>query len=336
MRARSFLILSAVTIGVTAAAIGAVLQQEAPQTVVETGGPVFPGLVSRLGEVSSVVVRDAQHTLTIRRLEGGGWGIAERGDFPVQPEKVRELVSSLVQLEKAEAKTTRPDLYPRLGVEDVGAPDAKSKEVTLQTATGTPVARLLVGNAGTGVGAEGATYVRIPGEPQAWLARGTLAPTPEAQEWVERRLIQLPTAEIREMRIVQRDGATLTVVRESGDASGFRLVELPKGAKLNRPDAIDALAATLNEVPLEDLAPLDGIEFPAKGTLRVGATRTDGTKLKVEIVERSGEFWLRFVDGTAPAALPATAKNLAFRIPAWKVTPLERKVSDFVDAGSGS
>jgi hypothetical protein len=336
MRARSFLILSAVTIGVTAAAVGAVLRQDLPQTVVETGGPVFPGLVGRLGEVNSVVVRDAQHTLTVRRLEGGGWGIAERGDFPVEPEKVRQLVSGLVQLEKAEAKTNRPDLYPRLGVEDLSAPDAKSKEVTLQTASGDPVARIIVGIAGTGVGAEGATYVRIPGEAQTWLARGTLSPSPEAREWVEQRLMQLPTAEIREVRIVQQDGATLTVVREEGDAGGFRLVELPKGATLNRPDAIDALVGTLNDVPLEDLAPVESVEFPAKGTLRVAVTRTDGSKVRFEIVEREGEHWLRFVDGAVPPAVPDAAKVMAFKIPTWKVTPFDRKLSDFVDTGSGS
>ncbi|QLH40283.1 MAG: hypothetical protein HWD60_16950 [Defluviicoccus sp.] len=161
MRVRSFLILSAVTIGVTAAAAVAVLQQETPQTVVETGGPFFPDLVGKLKDVNAVVVRDAQHTLTIHRLDDGSWGIAELSDYPVQPEKVREVVNGLVQLEKAEAKTANPELYSRLSVEDVSAADAKSKEVILQTAAGQPVSQLIVGNPGTGIGAEGAIYVRL-------------------------------------------------------------------------------------------------------------------------------------------------------------------------------
>ncbi len=336
MRVRSFLILSALTIGVTAAAAIGVLGQKAPQTVVETGGPVFPGLVGKLKDVTAIVVRDGQHTLTVHRLDGGSWGIAELSDYPVQPDKVRELVNGLVQLEKTEAKTSHPDLYARLSVEDVTTPDAKSKEVTLQTAEGQPVAQLLVGIAGTGIGTEGATYVRIPGDPQTWLARGSLNPSAEAHDWVETRLIQLPTADIREVRIVQPDGATLTAVREGGDAGGFRLLEMPKGGKLKRPDAIESLASTLNEMPMDNLAPLDSIPFPAKGALQVSVARADGSKVKFTVVEQNGERWLRFIDDDVPPGLPAAGKVMAFRVPTWKIAPFDRKLSDFVESGSGS
>lgn len=336
MRLRSFLILSAVTIGVTAAAAVAVLQQETPQTVVETGGPFFPDLVGKLKDVNAVVVRDAQHTLTIHRLEDGSWGIAELNDYPVKPEKVREVVNGLVQLEKAEAKTTNPELYSRLSVEDVSAPDAKSKEVILQTAAGQPVAQLIVGNPGTGIGAEGAIYVRLPGDPQAWLAGGSLNPTTAARTWVNTHLIQIPNADIREIKIVQPDGNTLTVVREDGDAGGFRLLEMPKGSTLKRPDAIETLASDLNEIPLEDIAPLASVTFPPDKVLRVSVTRTDGKEVKFEVVERDDERWLRFAGDAAPADLPAVGKDMAFQVPVWKIAPFEQKLSDFIATESGS
>jgi hypothetical protein len=335
MRARSFLILGAITLATTVAAGFAVVRQEHPRTAIETGGPVAPGLVQRLSEVTAVVIRDADGTATIRRVDGG-WGLGERSDYPVDADKVRQLVRSLVQLEKAEAKTVRPERYARLAVEDVGAPGSKSKEVTLQNAAGAPIAQLVVGNAASGVGAEGGTYVRIPGDAQAWLARGTLTASVEPRDWVDRRLIEIPAADIRQVRIVQPGGATLTAIRESAESSSFRLSELPPGAKLKRPDAVDSLVQAFDDVPLEDLAPRESQEFPADKTMRVTVTRTDGGIVAFDVVDQDDMRWLRFVEGATPASLPAAGRAMAFRVPSWKIAPLERKLSDLVEPRSGS
>lgn len=335
MRARSFLILSAITLATTVAAGFAVVRQERPQTGIETGGPLLPGLVERLGEVTAVVIRDAQGEATIRRVDSG-WGLAQRNDYPVDPNKVREVVRSLVQLEKAEAKTARPERYARLAVEDVDAPGSKSKEVTLRNASGEPVAQVIVGNAADAVGAEGGTYVRIAGEAQAWLARGTLRTDVEPRDWVDRRLIAIPAADIRQVRVVQPGGATLTAVRESAETPSFRLSEMPAGGKLKRPDAVDALVQAFDDIPLEDLAPKDSRAFPADKTTRVTVIRTDGGVVAFDVVDQEGERWLRFADGAAPTSLPAPGRAMAFRVPSWKIAPLERKLSDLVEPRSGS
>src|SRR5512134_42619 len=149
MRAPSFLILTAVTLLVTVAAGIAAVRQEDPRTAIETGGPVLPGLVDRLADVTAILIRDSGNSLTVRKIEGG-WALTERSDYPVPPDRVRALVRSVVQLERSEAKTVRPDRYARLGVEDVDAPNSKSKEIVLQTASGTPVAKLIVGTAASG------------------------------------------------------------------------------------------------------------------------------------------------------------------------------------------
>jgi Domain of unknown function (DUF4340) len=335
MRAPSFLILTAATLIVTVAAGVAVIREESPRTAIETGGPVVPGLVDRLGEVAAVVIRGAGRQLTVRRIESG-WGLAERNDYPVPPDKVRELVRSMIQLERTEAKTVRPERYARLGVEDVDAPDSKSKEVVLQTASGAPVAKLIVGAAASGAGAEGGTYVRIPGHAQAWLARGALAPSLEPRDWVERRLIEIPAADIRQVKIVQPGGSTLTAVRDSSDTSTFRLAELPAGGKLARPDAADALVQPFGELAIDDLEPSDKRPFPKDKTMRITVTRTDGSIVTLEVLQDDGMHWLRFANGAVPAGVPAASGAMAFRVPSWKIAPLERKLSELVEPRSGS
>jgi hypothetical protein len=335
MRVRSFLTLGVITLLVTGAAVVSVVDRDRPQSTIEAAGPVLPGLADRLADVSAVVIQDAGKTLTIQRTEGG-WGLAEYQNYPVPADKVREIARALVQLEKVEAKTSSPEKWSQLSVEDVEAPGATSKLISLRTAAGDTLARLIVGKPGTGVGAEGSTYVRVPGDPQAWLARGSLTVGSGVVDWVDRRLFEVPMADIQQVRVVHPDKSTITVVREQ-DGSSFRLAELPPGgkAKLKRPDALDDIVQAVTEMPLEDLAPRASHEFPAKEKIRVTITRIGGGDLVFEVAVIQGEQWLRFVEGSAPAGLPAAAQGMDFRVPGWKLAPLQQKAAELVENPSG-
>jgi Domain of unknown function (DUF4340) len=335
MRARSFLILSAITVVVTAAAVVAVVSEDHPRSSIESGGPVFPGLSDRLGEVVAVVVRDAERTATIHRVDNG-WGLVESNNYPVPADKVRDLVRSLVELAKSEAKTDRPERYSRLAVNDVSAPDAQSKEVILQDAAGAPIADLIVGNPAAGLGDDGATYVRVAGESQAWLARGALHPSTEPRDWVESKLMELPAAAIHRIKIAHPDKSTVTVTRDSAGGGGFQLAELPADGKLKRPDAVEAVVQALSDIPIEDLAPIDEEMFPKDKTIVVTIEQEDGKKIAFKIAEGQGDRWLRFVDGMAPESLPQAGEGMMFRVPAWKLSPLERKLPELVEPASGS
>lgn len=336
MRIRSFLILALITVLVTAAAIVASIGNSRPHSSIAAAGPMLPGLSERLGDVAAVVVREGGKTLTIHRTGSGGWGLAEYGDYPARIDKVRETARALVQLEKAEAKTTRANRWSRLSVDDVDAAGSTAKELILRNTAGETVADLIIGKSGAGVGGERNLYVRVPGEAQAWLVRGTVDADAKPGTWVERGLINVPAADVQQIRIVHPDKSTLTLVRE-GEGGGFRVAELPAGGKgkLKRPDAVNELVEAVADLQLEELAPLAGQPFPPDKTLRVTVTRTDGAVIAFETAEQNGEQWLRFVDGKAPAGLPAAASTMAFRVPIWKIAPLDKKVSDLLEAPSG-
>lgn len=329
MRMRSLLILAAVTVAVTAAAVLTVIGGTRPHSEMAAAGPVLPGLADHLGDVAAVVVREEGRTLTVHRV-ADGWGLAEYADYPAKVDKVREVVRALVQLEKAEAKSGRADRWARLSVEDAGAPGAKSKEVTLRNAAGEAVAQLIIGKSAGGTGGESSTYVRVPGEGQAWLARGTIAVEASPGDWVDRRLFDIPAADLRQIRIVHPDKATLTIVRE--DSGGFRVAELPAKDKdkLKRADLVDQIVEVAADVSLDDLARLDAAKFPADGTTRVSVTRNDATVISFDVAGQGEERWLRFADGKLPAGLPAVAAEMAFRVPVWKVSPLDHKLPDLL------
>ena len=178
--------------------------------------------------------------------------------------------------------------------------------------------------------------MRVPGEAQAWLARAPSTPSAKPGSWVERRLIDVPAADIRQIRIAHPDKSTLTLVRE-GAGGSFRVVELPANgkAKLKRPDAINEMVEAVADMQLEDLAPVAAQPFPADKTMRVTIIRTDGATIAFDATEQNGEQWLRFADGKVPAGLPASAASMAFRVPVWKISPLDKKIGDLIETPSG-
>lgn len=360
MRIRSFLILCALAGGAVVTTAIVVGQQERPSSTIASGGPVFPGLVDRLRDVATVVVQAQGAPLTVRRVDGG-WGLADRGDYPVEPDAVPALARSLVQLEKIEPKTDQPALYKRIGVEDLDAPAARSTEVTLKTADGATIANLIVGEQAADVGTSAATYIRIPGEAQSWLARGTIEAHADPRDWVQKRLFDIPAADIREIKVVHPDKSTVTVLRDTGAGTAggpgkaaekaadgtppgaegaggegmFRLAEVPPAKmKLKRPDGIESMTEALSNVMLDDLADAGSHQFPADKTTHVKVIRTDGTAIAFDLVEQDNGLWLRFAPDAAPASLPAAGRSLVFRVPTWKFSPLERKLSEIVETPS--
>ena len=92
----------------------------------------------------------------------------------------------------------------------------------------------------------------------------------------------------------------------------------------------------LSDIPLEEIVPADGQSFPADKTLRVTVLRIDGSTVGFDVVEREGSRWLRFVDGAAPASLPAAGRGMVFQVPTWKIAPLEKKLAELIESPSGS
>lgn len=337
MTVRAFVILCLVTVAALAAAAVVVLTEDRPETVVGSGERVFPGLIEGVVDrLDAISVRTAEGQLTVHKT-AQGWALRERGDYPVAFEKVRATVLGLAGLERTEPKTARPENYARLGVEDVDATGARSRELSLLDAQGAPLARLIIGKPAPGQGGEGGLYVRVPGEQRAWAARGSLDPGAEARDWVERRLIDVPADGMVRVTVRQPDGALLTLQRSAEDASEpWTLKELPKGGRIRRDDDLNDIAAVLGGLALEDLRPIAEVDFARDRTTTARFETRDGAVITLDLVSLGDERWIRLdvppeLRRTGAAPPPPTA-GWAYRVPSWKVSALQRRLADLVDS----
>jgi hypothetical protein len=145
MRQKTLIALAIVTLPVVAAAIFLPPSQGTVSRPVATG-PVFPTLKDWLNGATKLTVTGAAgNVVTLTRIGSGdeaglpltGWGLADKGNYPVLDGLIRPVIGGLSALHTIEAKTERAKLYDRIAVEDPGSgKEAKSKLIELANANG--------------------------------------------------------------------------------------------------------------------------------------------------------------------------------------------------------
>ena len=340
MQRRSLILLMAATIVVI------VLAATALATGGHNGGNAgidrraLPGLAGRLGDVASVEVRQTGLDLTFVH-DGNDWLVTQKSNYPADAAKIRRVVLALSDMTLVEPKTSKPDLYQRLQVEDPGK--GKSTLVAIKDKSGTEIADLIVGKRSydrLGQGNDG-VYVRKPGNPQSWLARGSLDFPEDMPSWLARRVVDIPDNRIAKVVLSQPDGATLTLSRVKPDAK-FALENPPKDAKYKSDSALGEPAMALEALDLEDVAPAAKLPVPDKGVTTASYTTFDGLTVNVKLFQHDNKSWIA-IAATGSGKADAEAKKLnslvsrwAYAIPGYKAKMLETKTADLLESAKGS
>jgi hypothetical protein len=314
MRTRTTVILA--VLGAAVLALGVIYgsgPRERTQTAVQ-GQIAFPDLVAKLAAATRIEITHKGLTLHLARADRDAptWGVADRGGYPAQQDKVHELLTGLTELRLDEPRTSDPASYARLGVEDPAAKGADSTLVRVLDGNGGVIAALVVGHARPSQHGDADTlYVRRPDAAQAWLADGHIAVTSDSQDWVDRDIVNIDPAKIA-TDMVTRGDATLTFGRVDGAFTLTAPADHPKLDDLK----VQEVNRVLADLTLEDVKPA-----PAPGTPlgRAVITTTDGMTVTVAANKSGPELWATFTaEGKDAAALAAKLKGWAYLIGSWK------------------
>jgi hypothetical protein len=296
MTPRAVLCLAIVTLITTCAAVWVTLQQPAAGPVQLGDEPAFPALRDRPDAVGKVIITSPEGAFTLARAEDR-WVAMDRQDYPVAADKLRQLIVQLADMRLIEAKTSRPERYARLEVEDV-AEGASSRLIRLEDAEGTVLAEAIVGKQRqrlTGIEPSG-IYLRRPGEARSWLASGSIELDEQVQDWLEGEVVALDGADVQRLEVGPPTGEGYAVVRDTPDAE-LRLERLAEGEKLKEDANLNQLVGALASVQLEDVRPVGEIDWPdEQHTVRV--VTFDGVELTLEFATLDDQHWLR-VDAAA-------------------------------------
>ena len=252
-------------------------------------GPValFPGI--NIAELDQIGMKSRGNTVTLA-LKDSQWRVQEKAGYPADTSDLSELVNQLGKAKLHEKKTSRPENFARLGVDDIEQADSEAILVILTV--GDEQYAVLVGDTSS---ARRGSYIRKPGDDQVWLIDKSLVIDKESSDWVEPVIIDVEAEDVSDVKFLT-SGNELTFIR--GEDGEFSFQEMPVDRTLKYPTILNEPARALVKVRLEDVELHDPERWQGPDTALF--TLKNGTVVTVQGVTEEGaeedekNYWIHF------------------------------------------
>lgn len=292
MRGKPLVLLILLTVVIV---VAAVLVREDRSEVAGAGQPLFPALLERVNDITTVVGVGRGETVTLVR-EGGRWLVAEKHNFPANQEEARKLVLGAARLVRIEPKTSNPDLYEKIGLDDINSSTGNAVQYTFRNAAGDAIAEIIVGNSRLGRAdpQQNEYFVREPAMAQTWLVQGKLSDAVGPIEWLDDKVLKIERERIRQVTATHPDGETVTVRKKKPSQNTFNLVGVPEAEETESKFKLNDLGRSLASLDLADVIPASEFTIP-EDAFRVEMTTFDGLRAVLRSV-KDGERTLARVE----------------------------------------
>lgn len=301
------------------------------QTFVARGALMFPNLAPALQQAAKVEITHQGKQTIIEKRSDGGWGVVSMRDYPVQEAKLRGLLTAMTELRLTEPRTSDPSEFSRLGVDDPNAAASSADLLRVVDATNKPIAALIVGHRRVRTQAEvpEEVYVRRPDENQSWLAEGSLQVDADAEQWLDRTVMNIGHDRIASVTVGDQ---ALTFGRQDGK---FALTEPADHPKLED-YKVDDVARALELLTFQ--AVKADADAPGTAAGHSVFTTNDGLAVAVTVLhgaQADKNVWARFaVSGTSDKTKPEVDKmnsrlnGWTYQIGSWKEKTLVPTIDD--------
>lgn len=293
-------------LGIAAAAVGLLValaalfaHQRAPSSGSAATGPWLAGLKEALGEVRRVDLASSTSRASLRR-EGDSWGVAERQGYPVDRERLGDLLKALAAARVLEQKTSKPEFFGRLGLEDIDKPGSSAVLVEIWRDDSGPAWRVIVGNAAEG---RSGRYLRLADANETWLVDSSPQAFADPADWIDRRVLGLGFERVAGVTRSLADGSGFEASRPDPAAPSLSVASLPEGTRPRYDSVFDAAARAVLTAEAEDVRKAGDDLFAGSALARNRIRFFDGLTLDVDAVKASDGNWIRVrASGVAPAA----------------------------------
>ena len=312
----------------------------------------LPGAAAKINDIEWLRLTSAGNfTVATLKREGQVWVVEEASAYRADWARLKTLLTGLSQTVVIEAKTANPEYYPRLGVEDVGLPDAGGVMIEFSADSGLPT--LIVGNSAQGRAGQ---YVRLRDSAESALIDRRLDVSAQRSDWLDKTIIDISDAEVVEVEITHPDGESIKAFKYSADDENFKLQDIPEGMEIKSEWTVNALAGALVDLSLESVAPDTGFDW--NDVVRFRLLTADGLLLEAELLALNadetteGEYWIRLQAGmyttaiggsveavgdtsgtvTRAEAINQRVRGWAYRIPGYTFNSMTRSKDDLLQS----
>lgn len=293
MTSRRLLILSAAAL--VAIALGLWLATSNQSGSQAEQQALYPELKANLDKVTAVQIFKAGDARAVELArKDNAWVVSERAGFPADEAKLRKLLVALADARMYEEKTSNPEQYATLGVEDVSGEKASGTRIELVGAP-KPV-NLIVGKQGMGASSQ---YVRRAGEAQSWLINTHLDASATADAWLRKEIINVAADRVQSANVSIKGAKSYTAAKSSRADADFKVEGLPKGKSLSSPAAANNFATALTGLSLADVqaASAFGTDAPDRATFKT----FDGLIVQIDGWTRADKHYIALKTSFDPA-----------------------------------
>lgn len=303
------------------------------------GAPMLPAVQQKADSIAGVEIEQGSQSLKLA-LENGKWVLAKHEGYPANIETVRKLVRSAVEASLLERKTAKPAGLKMLGLGDPKVMGSGARLMRFSDKSGAVIGEIIVGNAkGDAFGAgKGGSYVRLPGQDQAWLANRQLDGSVTLKDWVKTRVVDVSPQSIKTAEIKVAGDAPYKIVRDT-DGRNHKLDEIPAGKKVKYANSLDDILESASFVDFKKVRKAGKADaLPDAGS--VDFETESGLKVTLNVRSDGKEAWVRVTakgDGDAKSVAEALAGRVdgwEFEVPAGKVPGLLKKKADLLEDAS--
>lgn len=286
------------------------------------GLAVLPALATELNAATAVTVHKGGKNAAVTMHETGGrWTVAERGDYPADPVKLRALLTALRDAHIVEEKTSDPKLFSVLGVEDPIDPAAPGVEVAVVTPT--TRAGLIIGKpVGDG------NYGRRTGENRSFSIAPAISVETEPQFWIDARVLDVPAALVQSIEYKPAAGPAYRLHRLNPADNTFSLDGAPSGRKPLEAHALAPAQSLLTGLMAEDVATASTAD--RVGESQVVITLTDGNVLTLTGSVRAEQHWVA-VQATKDGVAPGAARDHVYRIASYRYDAIFKPLEQLLE-----
>lgn len=319
---KSLMPLAAITTVLLLAVITRPNPEESPKDGL--GTPMVPTLKANAEAIDAITIRQGGGTTLIRRV-ASQWQCASAADYPVDRERIRQLLVQLDQLERWEAKTQDPARHAAIDL-DVSTEGARAIEIEL-FAESDLVSHVILGKQQW---SPKSTFARLATEDQTFKCKGHVEVEVNPIGWLETNFCTLDRSGIAEMNFgpmrLVRANTSPESTNDSWDLAADTLDLVPdKAVQLARAE----LPGWPTRLDFDDVIARDQHQWSNDTVVLTYITREGQLTVSIDLGEEEGSgAWcgLDFVPSQGQNLQPKWSRwpRWVYRLPAFRVTPIRQ------------
>lgn len=254
---------------------------------------------NNLSKVDNIIIESKGGKLTLLQKDNN-WLILEKDHYPVLPLRIKELLFGLADLKIIDSKTTNPDNFAAIDLQDL-ASGSNTIKISLFNKEHEEIDSIYLGKrefiASPNADYHNYIFVRRPSEKQTWLVAGNLPERFEFKDLVNQPLINLDLNQIVGLKLVKtKDPKNIINIKRNSANGELKLLDLPKGYKLKDQYLLDSMLQQFTYLNYDDVIkdPKDGVVvLNGELYLSVNQEKSKLTSINFELVYLHNSYYFK-------------------------------------------